>query len=365
MNTKLWRLFAVVLALTLFAAACGGDDDDYAVGADTAADADADDTSDDEPADEADEPTDDADSDESDMDEDMAEDEGCTEMHDVVVAQVFGDAPFQIAMEDGYFEANCLNVTLESGLNGSAITQGIIEGNIHFGLVAAPPVALSVTNGAAPIQISAVRSVASAPDNDYIPILISPDADIADVAGFEGARIGVSNPNGLTTLVIKAMMLNAGIDPDSAEYIQGESGGDLRAKLIAGEVDIISVPFPLAGFAIADGATLFGGLTDAWEGPVAVGVTAVSDDFANENPEIVAAFNDAYAAVAAWANEDEERFRDRLVEMGDLAEDARDTTLAELPLDYEPTSYNFDPIFDTLVQLGLVEGDIDRDGVFN
>ena len=390
MHTRLWRLLALLLAAVLVASACGDDADTSDTGTaaadtaaadpvetpdddamdDTASDVDSDDGMGEDPADDA-AADDSAGDDTDDMSDEAAEDDMddmvCSEVHDVVAATVNPNDLLNYALQNGLFEAECLNVTLAEGLNGPGIVTGLAAGEIDFGFVAAVPVATAVTNAAQPIQIASVRT-AAVEGNDHLVLIANPASGISSPADFAGKNIGIRSPGSLCTVVIKQAMINAGIDdPNSAAtYVQGESNGDLKEKLFAGDIDATCFTYPFAGGVVGDNAVIIGSTLSAYPDGIPVGVTAVSDEFAAEHADLVEHWNAALRASAAYANEDEARWRALLPDITSMSPEQAAASVLSLNVGGGPvTDWDFGPIFATVEALGLTDGPVDVENVFD
>ena len=387
MHTRLRRLLALLLAAALVASACGDDADTSDTGTataetaaadpieapdddgmdDTASDAASDDGMDEGATEDAaaDEPAAD---DMDDMADDAAADDMmCSEMHEVVAATVNPNDLLNYALQNGLFEAECLNVTLAEGLNGPGIVTGLAAGEIDFGFVAAVPVATAVTNAAQPIQIASVRT-AAVEGHDFLVLIANPASGIAGPADFAGKNIGIRSPGSLCTVVIKQAMINAGIgEPNSAAtYVQGESNGDLKEKLFAGDIDATCFTYPFAGGVVGDDAVIVGSTLSAYPDGIPVGVTAVSDEFAAEHADLVEHWNAALRASAAYANEDEARWRALLPDITSMKPEQAATSILSLNVGGGPVEdWDFGPIFATVEALGLTDGPVDVENVFD
>ncbi|MGH3440566.1 MAG: ABC transporter substrate-binding protein [Nitriliruptorales bacterium] len=275
MMNRWTRLPLIALVLALLAAACGGDD---------AGTADAD-------AGAAPEVTD-------------------VRVTQAVVSLAF--LPIYVARSQGFFEDQGLSVEQIVTAGGGPDLQALLSGDAEFNA------------GAGNYQINAFRE-GQAVENVYnymnrsiINVVMSTEAAEAagvdadspldkKLAALEGLTIGVTRPGSLTDATARFLVQQAGLDPDSDVQIIGVGGGAaIVAALQQGQVEAIVISSPIseqaasqAGIMLINNAAGAVGALD----PFMMENIYVRPDFAEENPNTVAAFVRAIEAANAWAAE--------------------------------------------------------------
>ncbi len=310
-NRSFWRLLAALLALALVAASCGSDDDDSDGAAETEESTDAG----------TDESTDDADTEESDESDDAMEDESDDAMEeesdDAMEEEAAGEletteltlglipiadvAPTFIAIERGFFEEEGLTVTTEFAAGGAAAIPAVVAGDIDLAFGAYPS-ALKAIEGGIPLVLTqeAVRS-----GELFAGLYSLPDSGIETPADMEGKTIAVNTLNNIVQIAVEAHLVDAGLTLDDVTLV--EIGfPDMVAALELGDVDVISVVEPFGTIARNTlDATL---VVDMFSNrladfPVAGWVTTT--EWAEANPNTIAAFNRAFAKATEVAVNEE------------------------------------------------------------
>ena len=354
-----WRTLAsgAFLLAALLLVGCGSGETDSAVDAEEPAALDADagpdseDTGDVDPAEGVDRPLN-----SSQNIDGLA---ACDDPVRIDVASAFDDALLNLAIVDGHLAAECLDVKIRTGVSASGIVDRISEGTLDLALMAPSTAGLLVANQTAPIRILGVREVAAG-ENDPVALIAGPRSEIEDLSRsqLQGKTVGVTNPASFCTLVTKQVLLNAGIEDfdNDIALVETLSAGDLRARIASGEIDFGCVARALAQPLVDDDASILGGAVSAWGDDVPVAVTVANDAFVDATAGLVSRWNTALSSAAEWANEDEARYRGRLVELLDL--DSNEIVDWQLPLivgGASPVNIEFEPIWATLRDLELVD----------
>lgn len=275
-----WTRWAfLVLTLALLAAACGGGDDaaEEATGEATPAGT----------GDGTGEATGDATDDESPTEAAAGE----PEVTDLAVGQlpVVDVAPLQLAISEGYFEDEGLTVATENAQGGAALVPALVSGELDLIFSNYVSLFLAEREGLG-LRVVAEANRA-APGFSSVSVL--PDSPIQSAADLAGATIAVNTLNNIGSLSINAVLESEGVDTSGIQYLEVPFP-DMGATLERGDVDAIWVvqPFTSAVANTLDARSVI----DPFSGPIdglPVAGYAVTAEFAEENPNTVAAFQRA------------------------------------------------------------------------
>lgn len=200
-------------------------------------------------------------------------------------------APVFIGLERGIFEDYGLNVTTEFAAGGAAAIPALTSGDIDLAFGGYPTGVAAVQAGL-PILISS-EAVRSGPL--FAGLYSMPDSGIETPADMEGATIAVNTLDNIVQMAVEAHLVDAGLSLDDVTLV--EIGfPDMVAALETGNVDVIAVVEPFGTIArqtldanlIVD---MFSGRLESF--PVAGWF--VTSDWAQSNPNTLAAFNAAFA----------------------------------------------------------------------
>ena len=308
------RYAALIATLALTAAACGSDDDDGS--SDTTAGTEAPAASEapaatDAPADteaaaatDAPAETDAPDTTDGATGTDAAEPAGEPEKADVKlgIIPIADVAPVFIGIEQGFFEEEGLTVSTEFAQGGAASIPSVVSGDIDFAFGAYPSFFSAVQEGL-PLLISTEANRAAPLFGGLYAL---PDSGIATPADLEGKTIAVNTLNNLVQLAVEAQLVDAGLTLDDVTLVEIPFP-DMVAALERGDVDVIAVVEPFGTIAKNSLDAVL--VTDMFAGRIEgfpVAGFYVTESFAADNPNTVAAFNRAWAKSVDYANNTED-----------------------------------------------------------
>jgi NitT/TauT family transport system substrate-binding protein len=303
---------AALLALAVLAAACGGDDDD-SEGATGEGDA-----------------------------------EELTPIT-VGILPIAGIAPLWYGVEQGYFEDEGLDVSMEIGQGGAQLAPSVLNGDYQFSVGEYLSIMQARENDV-PIQVvSNLTNGADAADQAINALLVAPDSGIDSVEDLAGKTFAVNGLGGVEDVAVRAILDEAGVDSSGIEFV--EIGfPDMNAAVEAGEVDVAAQLEPF--ITLGEQAGLVNLLDPFYEAlpSLPLGLFFASEEWLDENPDLAEAFNRALERSVEAAS-DEDAMRETIVANTDMepdlveeiALDRWDTeidraalaTLAELAVRYE------------------------------
>ena len=256
MKTRSWlySLFAILLAFSLVATACGNDDDDPGAGPAASSDDSGDDgTADDSGGDMADDSGDMAGDDSGDM---AGDDSGDGPAEDAVVMEEIGppedtvvtvcDAPSftqiyaKVMANRGFAENRGFEIDFVACHSGPAQAAALVSGQVDIALNT-PDNMLGIRNADFDVVM-----FAQIVDNHFFDIVVSngfgeidcPQGDWECVmAVLNGTRVGVVARGAAAEQIARQLLDSAGYDPDDTTYIATGLAGTTLAALSSDEVD--------------------------------------------------------------------------------------------------------------------------------
>ncbi|MBW3605415.1 MAG: ABC transporter substrate-binding protein [Actinobacteria bacterium] len=300
------------------------------------------------------------------------------EVSDVTVTQAVASLaflPVYVARAQGFYEERGLNVEQIVTQGGGPDLQALLAGDAEFNA------------GAGTYQINALRegqdvqNVYNYMNRSIINIVMSQQA--ADEAGvtedspleeklaaLEGKTIGVTRPGSLTDATARFLVRQAGLDPDADTNIIGVGGGGaIVAALQQGQVDAIAISSPISEQAAQGDAIMLinntKGVVQSID-PFMMENIYVRPDFAEQNPNTVAAFVEATREGTQWAiDHSAEEIADAIA--SDFADLDREVLVSSLEnvkgALNEGGELTMEAVDNTLTMLG--EDDIETERVFN
>lgn len=152
-------------------------------------------------------------------------------------------APLYHAIDQGYFEEEGLDVTMEIGQGGAALVPAVVNGDYQFAFGNYVSLMLARQNN---VPVSIVQNIvdgADSADRGTNALLVGPDSDIGDVSGLAGKRFAVSTLNNVGEVTIRTTLRNNGVDDSGIDFVEMPFP-DMNGAVEAGQVDVSWVPEP-------------------------------------------------------------------------------------------------------------------------
>jgi NitT/TauT family transport system substrate-binding protein len=213
-------------------------------------------------------------------------------------------APLHLAIENGHFAAEGLQVQLTTGAKGSANVDNVLGGSLDFGLTSYPPALTPHAKGVADLRI--VADAIQTTEN-LILLVVHKDSGITQPAALAGRKVAVSSKRGISELTLNSQLKAQSVDHTKIQYVSMEIAS-MPSALARGDVAAAVIAEPHLSAALRNDLVK---LMDPFSGPTAdfpwSGWIATKQ-FTDASPDTVAAFQRALAkGVADAANRDKVR----------------------------------------------------------
>jgi len=220
----------------------------------------------------------------------------------VGVIPILDVAPIYLGVQEGFFEEEGINLTLELAQGGAAIIPGVVSGQFQFGFSNTISLLLAQDNN---LGLKAIANGAQSTDDpmeDFGAVVVPGDSDIQDLTDLEGKRIGVNTLNNIQTTTINQLVREAGGDPSTITYV-GLPFPDIVQAVANRDVDAGQLVEPFRTLSLNAGDRNLGsnlaGVVDNME----VAMYFTSQAYADENPDIVERFTRAINKSLQYADE--------------------------------------------------------------
>lgn len=228
-------------------------------------------------------------------------------------------APVYIAIEDGLFEREGLEIEIIPVQGGAASIPAMIAGELDIAFGAVPSTLSGSANGL-DLRLIAEQNRASPGFSDLSAL---PDAGLeGDLIGLEGKRLALNTFANTAELTARSVVESAGADYDEIEAVEVPFP-DMIPMLERGEVDaaFLVEPFTTIARQTLDADSIADPYQGETEG-LPVGSYSTTGNFAANFPNTVAAFQRAVIAATDIAREDPQRVVDVLPTYTSLDEEA-------------------------------------------
>jgi NitT/TauT family transport system substrate-binding protein len=263
--------------------------------------------------------------------------------------------PLWMALDEGYFKAEGLDVTLDLAETGALAQTKVISGGTDIAMTTYPLFFVAVASGAADLKLVADGTSASPRSNQLLTAPNSPVKTIEDIAG---RRVAITSKNATSDILTRSVLRDHNVDASKVQWVP-MGLPNMAAALQQGQVDAIYQPEPYITQAaksihatpvidVASGATL--------DFPI-LGYTSGSKWIA-DNPKTMAAFQRALMKGAKTATDDRAKVEPLLVKY--VKVDADIAALVTLPAYHVPLdARRIQRVPDLLQTLGAITTPVD------
>jgi NitT/TauT family transport system substrate-binding protein len=216
-------------------------------------------------------------------------------------------------IEKGLFSKQKLEIDLQPTQGGAATIPALVSGDIQVGGSNVVSLLLASSKDL-PIQAIAGGTTAQASgEKDFGALLAAKGKGISGPEDLEGKTVAVNTLNNIAEVVVKAALEKQGVDPDSLKLSEVPFP-EMEPALAKGSVDAAVSREPFVTQSVQKGDEVLGYSYVDTESDMQVGAYAVTDEFAESDPDAVKAFQAAVKETADYVAGHEDEFRTFLSE---------------------------------------------------
>jgi ABC-type nitrate/sulfonate/bicarbonate transport system substrate-binding protein len=259
-----------------------------------------------------------------------------------------------VAIEEGFFEEEGLNVTAQPAQGGAAAVPAMIAGEMQGAFATYPSFLLAEASGVG-MNIVAL-GVNGTPDTGAV--FVPEGSDIQSIEDLEGRTIAVNTLNNTGDLTIKTHLEAAGVDPSSVEFIELPFP-DMGSTLASGGVDAVWAVEPFySGLKNNGNRVVF----STYEGPTAgipVSGIGMTREFVEANPNTVAAFQRAIEKANALLAADPDLGRELVTTYSQTTPEAAQAMNVPEWVEGAPTAERLEIWNELMVDMGALSAPVD------
>lgn len=209
-------------------------------------------------------------------------------------------APQYVAMSEGFFEKEGLDVSLSTANGGDKLTAALLGGHADIGL-GGPETAILVNVN--PESATELRIVGNLTNSDGTFLVCRGDAEVSDMEDLVGKEVIGWRPASTPQLVLEQLLRDIGIESD-VDVRTNLDPGSAPAAFSQGEGDCITVFEPVASLLEAGGAEVVASLGERL-GEVPYTAYLVNSNFLEGNEDVVTRWLSAVRAAKQWVEDHE------------------------------------------------------------
>jgi NitT/TauT family transport system substrate-binding protein len=212
-------------------------------------------------------------------------------------------------IEKGMFTEHGLEIDLQPTQGGAATIPALISGDIQVGGSNVVSLLLASSKGL-PIRVIAGGTRAQGEgEKDFGALVVAKRSRVRDARELRGQAIGVNTLNNIAEVVVKASLENQGLDPDDSVRLTEVPFPEMQPALEKGSIGAAFSIEPFVTQTVDAGGRAIDYSYVETEPDLQVGAYAVTDQFAESDPEAVEAFQAAIKETADYVGGHEGEFR--------------------------------------------------------
>ncbi|MGH3761138.1 ABC transporter substrate-binding protein [Actinophytocola sp.] len=268
-------------------------------------------------------------------------------------------APFHLAMKEGYFEEEGLNIEFVDAPSGGESVTKLVSGEVDIAYASYTPFFLAESQKVAQAKggIKIIADASSAGPGSTM-VVATPDSSVKSIKDMAGKRVAVTATGTISDLLVMSTLKTNNVDYKSIKWRPTPFPATAQA-LKSRNVDaaFVTEPFIQDAMKNAGAQPIF----DTAVGPTADMPTAgwgSSGDFVSENPNTIAAFQRAMQRGTDLALSDRSKVEPMLVEFSGVDEDtAKMATLLTFQSKLDATRLQRVP--DLMLEFDVIQTPID------
>ncbi|WP_046470066.1 ABC transporter substrate-binding protein [Allosalinactinospora lopnorensis] len=264
-------------------------------------------------------------------------------------------------VQEGYFEAEGLDLQIEASGGGATVIPALISGDIDIAGSNLVSAMIAMGEDMPLRMVAAGTSTSEESEDDFSSLMVPEDSPIEDVEDIEGARIGVNSLQNINDVVIYSALAEHDIEPGGVELVEIPFP-DMVPSVERGDVDAGLLIEPFATMGRSEGLRDLMRPYTELQPNLQIGTFLMTEELVGEDPELVSAFQAGVQATADSIHEDPDSFREALPEITDLDPDVAGEV--NLP-DWQGRSdrESIELIHESMLEYDLTDGAPDFDEV--
>jgi NitT/TauT family transport system substrate-binding protein len=221
-------------------------------------------------------------------------------------------------IEKGFFEKQKLQIDLQPTQGGAATIPALVSGDIQVGGSNVVSLLLASSKGLPIRAIAGGTSAQGAGEKDFGALLVKKDSPRRGVGDLRGTAVAVNTLNNIAEVVVKATLEKHGLDPENSVRLTEVPFPEMASAL---EKNAVAAAFSIEPFVtqtVQAGGKVIDYSYVETEPEMQVGAYAVTDQFAESDPEAVKRFQAAIKETADHVAANEGEFRTFLSENADM-----------------------------------------------
>ncbi len=277
----------------------------------------------------------------------------------VGVIPILDVAPVYLGQKKGFYAERGIKLELTPAQGGAAILPGVVSGQFQFGFSNTTSLLVAASKNM-PVKVVANGVASTAEEGaDFMGTTVKKGSAIKSPRQLEGKKVAVNTLNNICDTSIRESVRKDGGDPSKLKFVEMPFD-QMPAALDNDQVDAACTPEPALATVKAKGGTSIASSFYDVDPNLTVAMYFTSQQYAQENPELVKKFQEATAESLKYADSHPDEVREILTTYTKIPPDLLDKlTLPHFPA--EPDRASIEKLAQLAEEDGLFEETADLD----
>lgn len=224
-------------------------------------------------------------------------------------------------IEQGFFQDEGLEIDLEEAEGGAATLPALVNGDVQIAGSNVVSLLLGGEQGL-PIRIIAPgTSAVGERDEDFAALIVPEGSSIERAQDLEGSTVAINTLDNIAELVVRESLEQEGVDSSRVRFIEVPFP-EMGPVIEGGDADAAFSIEPFLTQSLEQGAEVINYSYVVTEPNLQVGAYAVTQQYADENLEVIEGYSAAIAENAEYITKNEDEFRTFLSERAGIPPEA-------------------------------------------
>ncbi|WP_128375784.1 ABC transporter substrate-binding protein [Streptomyces cavernae] len=277
----------------------------------------------------------------------------------VGVIPILDVAPLYLGQKKGFYAKRGLKLELTPAQGGAAIVPGVLSGQFQFGFSNSTSLLVAASKKV-PVKAVSNGVASTAKDGaDFAGLTVAKGSPVTSPKQLEGKKVAVNTLNNICDTSIRESVRKDGGDPSKLDFVEMPFQ-QMPAALESGQVDGACTPEPALASVKAKGGKSIASIFYDVSPDLTVAMYFTSQQYAQQNPELVKKFQEATAESLEYADSHPDEVRQILTTYTKIP----GTLLEKLTLPHwpaEPNRASIERLAELAKEDGLLEQTPDLD----
>ncbi|WP_367319631.1 ABC transporter substrate-binding protein [Streptomyces sp. HUAS ZL42] len=217
-------------------------------------------------------------------------------------------APVYLGVQKGLYEKHGLKLSITTAQGGAAIVPGVVSGQFQFGFSNVTSLMVAQSNNVPVKAVSNGIASTGVQGKDFNALMVKKGSAIKSAKDLEGKKVAINTLKNINETAVRESVRKAGGDPGKVKFVE-LAFDQMAAALDKGQVDAVCVVEPATATVRSQGGVQIASPLVDVAPNLTVALYFSSQQYAQQNPDVVKKFQAATAESLAYADQHPDEVR--------------------------------------------------------